>query len=139
MTFKNILLVRHEHASEVASSIQMKTIRFLSISLFVILLLQFVVLADDRTMQLSIQNLQGNPPNGAVIGVTAGSATNQNPSTILFYVEYSDDLLSWTPLRSLDVGQTPTIATNLSNGQMAIFVDEHASPHRFYRGVQILQ
>ena len=111
-------------------------------SLFVILLLQAVALADDRTMRVSIQSLSGSPPSGAVVGVTTGSATNQNPSTIAFYVEYSDDLVSWTPLHSFDLSGTntePTIATNLTIGVTALFVDEHASQHRFYRAVEVTQ
>ncbi len=112
------------------------------VSLFAILLLQVVALADDRTMRVSIQSLDGDPPRGTVVGVTTGSVTNQNPSPISFYVEYSDDLVSWTPLHSLDFSGTntePTIATNLTIGVTALFVDEHASQHRFYRAVEVTQ
>jgi hypothetical protein len=101
-------------------------------------------LADDRTLTMSISSLLGSPPSFAVIGVTAGSAGNPSPSMISFHVEYSDDLSSWTPLHSFDYSGTntqPTIATNLTIGQTALFGDVQAgnSSHRFYRAVQEAQ
>ncbi len=88
--------------------------------------------------------MSGSPPSFAVIGVTAGSAGNPSPSMISFHVEYSDDLSSWTPLHSFDYSGTntqPTIATNLTIGQTALFGDVQAgsSSHRFYRAVQEAQ
>lgn len=109
--------------------------------LFLFLLLPIAVLADDRELWVSVNSLTGNPPSGAVIGVTAGSPTNQNFGTISFYVEYSDDLSNWTPLHSYDLSGTntePTIASNvLTLGVTALFVDEGSSQHRFYRAVVV--
>jgi hypothetical protein len=98
-----------------------------------------VALSDDRTLRVGFQSLTGNPPSGATVEVTAGSVTNQDVSSISFYVEYSDDLVSWTPLHSFDLSGTntePTIASCLTVGQTALFVDEHGSQHRFYRAVE---
>jgi hypothetical protein len=114
----------------------MSKLRFV---LVLVLLSQAVTLADDRTLHVSIHGLFGSPPTSAIVGVTSGSISNQNPATISFYVEYSDDLLNWRPLTSFAFGNTnsdATIATNLTNGQMALFFDENASARRFYRAVE---
>jgi hypothetical protein len=97
-------------------------------------------LSDDRTLRVSLQSVTGSPTSAAVVGVTAGSATNQDVSSISFYVEYSDDLTCWKPLHSFDLSGTntePTIASCLTLGQTALLVDEHGSQHRFYRAVAV--
>ena len=109
------------------------------VCLFLIFLSQAGILADDRTMQMSIYGFLGAPATATIVAVTTGSASNQTPSSISFYVEYSDDLSKWTPLPSFAPGNTNTdavIATNLTNGQMALFLDGNVSLHRFYRAVE---
>ncbi|HEY3932119.1 MAG TPA: hypothetical protein VGM58_07095 [Verrucomicrobiae bacterium] len=111
----------------------------LGIGLILILLFQIGIRADDRTMHMGIYEFFGNPPAATIVSVTTGSVSNQTPSSISFYVEYSDDLQNWKPLPSFALGNTDTdavIATNLTNGQMALFFDENASSHRFYRAVE---
>ena len=73
-----------------------------------------------------------------IVSVTTGSISNQNPSEISFYVEYSDDMMSWKPFHIFDgtvTNAAPTIITNLTNGQTALLLDETMSIHRFYRAV----
>lgn len=109
------------------------------VGLTLILLSQIGILADDRTVHMSIYGFLGNPPTATVVSVTTGSVSNQTPGSISFYVEYSDDLQDWKPLPSFTPGKTnadAVIATNLTNGQMALFLDENVSPHRFYRAVE---
>lgn len=104
-----------------------------------ILLFQMGALADDRTMHIGISGFLGEPATATIVSVTTGSVSNQSPSTISFYVEYSDDLLNWKPLPSFAPGNTntdPVIATNLTNGQMALFLDGNVSTQRFYRAVE---
>ena len=104
-----------------------------------ILLFQIQLVADDRTMHMGIYGFLGNPATAAIVSVTTGSASNQTPSSISFYVEYSDDLLNWKPLPSFAPGNTNTdavIATNLTNGQLALFYDGNVSSHRFYRAIE---
>jgi hypothetical protein len=109
------------------------------IGLILALLLEDSVLADDRTMHMAISGFLGNPSTATVISVTTGSTSNQTPSSISFYVEYSDDMSKWVPLPSFAPDNTNTdavIATNLTNGQMALFLDGGTSAHRFYRSVE---
>lgn len=109
------------------------------VGLILVLLFQIEILADDRTMHLGMYGFIGNPATAAIVSVTTGSVSNQTPSSISFYVEYSDDLFSWKPLPSFAPGNTNTdavIATNLTNGQMALFLDGNISSHRFYRAVE---
>jgi hypothetical protein len=106
--------------------------------LFLILLTPILVGADDRTLNVGIYGFLGAPPTSTIVSVTVGSVSNQNPTMIAFYVEFSDDLSSWKPLQSFNActnGQ-PTIATNLTNGQMALFLDGTTTSHRFYRAVE---
>jgi len=107
---------------------------------------------DDRTMHVGVHGfyttsnwLSSTASATSEITVSAGSPTNQNPSSISFYVEYSDDLTQWTPLHSaLDLSDTNTDTTVLStttDGLAAFFFDPHAidSSHRFYRSVEVAQ
>jgi hypothetical protein len=81
----------------------------------------------------------------AEVSVSAGSSTNQNPSSISFYVEYSDDLKQWTPLHSAlnlsDTNTDTTVYSTMTYGLPVIFADPHVldSPHRFYRAVEVAQ
>jgi hypothetical protein len=109
------------------------------IGLLLILLFRIGIQADDRTMRMDISGFLGNPPTATIVSVTTGSVSNQTPSSISFYVEYSDDLLNWKPLPSFAPGNpnaNTVIATNLTNGQMALFLDGNVSSHRFYRAVE---
>ena len=105
--------------------------------------------ADDRTLRVSIYGFENSgspfsPPISvtSIIGVSAGSSTNQNPSSISFYVEYSDDLSQWTPLHSAfnlnDTNTETTVVSTLTEGLTAFFYDPNAltSSHRFYRAVE---
>jgi hypothetical protein len=109
------------------------------VGLIAILLIQAGIRADDRTIHMGIYGFVGNPPSATIVSVTTGSVSNQTPSSIAFYVEYSDDLQNWKPLSSFAPGNTNTdavIATNLTNGQTALFFDGNVSAHRFYRAVE---
>ena len=102
----------------------------------------FAALADDRTMRVSVYELEGSPPATALIGVSAGYATNPNPSTICFYVEYSDDLTNWTGLHSFDPTGTntePTVVCTMTYDLKVLFYDLQArrSAHRYYRAVEV--
>ena len=110
----------------------------LQTGLILILLSQSKVIADDRTLHVGIFGFLGNSPTATIVSVTAGSVSNQTPSGIAFYIESSDDLVNWKPYHVFDplgTNSEPTIVTNLTNGQMALFLDETVSAHRFYRAV----
>ena len=101
--------------------------------------------ADDRTMRVSVIQLQGPagaPPAAAFIRVSAGYATNPNPSEICFYVEYSDDLTNWTALSSWDFTGTNTersVVCTMTYDLGVAFCDLQAgrSAHRYYRAVEV--
>jgi hypothetical protein len=98
------------------------------------------ILADDRTMRVGIFGFLGAPPTATILSVTTGSVSNQNPSAISFYVEYSDDLVDWKPFHIFDstvTNTSPTIVTNQTNGQITLLLDETACVRRFYRAVEI--
>lgn len=110
------------------------------VGIIAILLFPAGTRADDRTMHMGIHGFVGDPPNATIVSVTTGSVSNQTPSSIVFYVEYSDNLQNWKPLPSFAPGNTnadAVIATNLTNGQTALFFDGDVSVHRFYRAVEI--
>jgi hypothetical protein len=128
------LILEHEHGLFPTNCMHK-----LGIGIILILLFQSGIQADDRTMHMGISGFLGNPPTATIVSVTTGSVSNQTPSLISFYVEYSDDLLNWKPLPSFAPNNTNTdavIATNLTNGQMALFLDGNVSSHRFYRAVE---
>jgi hypothetical protein len=107
--------------------------------LILIVVLPAGILADDRAMRVGIFGFLGAPPTATILSVTTGSVSNQNPSPISFYVEYSDDLVDWKPFHIFDSTITntdPTIITNLTNGQMTLLLDETVSARRFYRAVE---
>lgn len=102
----------------------------------------FAAFADDRTMRVSVYRLEGAPPATALLGVSAGSATNPIPSTICFYVEYSDDLTNWTGLHAFDLTGTntePTVVCTMTYDLTVLFYDLQAShsTHRYYRAVEV--
>ena len=85
---------------------------------------------DDRRLTMSIQR---GPFEGLMtVAVTAGSATNTNPNLITFYVEYSDDLVSWWLLLG---GQTTTYTYGMR--LLVIDFDAPTNRQRFYRAVDI--
>ena len=112
-----------------------------AIGIALIIAFVFAAIADERTMRVSVQRVEGTPPQTAVIGVSAGYATNPNPSTICFYVEYSDDLTNWKALHSFDTTGTntqPTLVCTMTYDLTVIFYDLQASrsSNRFYRAVE---
>ena len=128
----------------------MKTYYALIIGILVSAFYSFMASADDRTMRVSVYGFYsfGNAfsPSTSVtatIAVSAGTSTNENPSVISFYVEYSDDLRNWTPLHSAldltDTNRETTVMSTMTYDLPVLFFDPKAgmSSHRFYRSVEV--